>query len=211
MRNEGLSTILRNGVLEELVDKNGCHTVILYGSYAAGEETSTSDLDVIGIRKKGEHFRIGKTLNGIFLDAWVYSEKNIPEPAQLLHLQEGVILCQKADFGEKLLTAVRELSMKPLLPLKDWERTFHCTWLEKMYRRMIMGDVEGDYRRHWMLMDLLETWFSFNQIRFPGSKKAFQWLKDNKPDVYEHFRKALAPDATDKDIRLLLDTVIGAA
>jgi predicted nucleotidyltransferase len=192
-----------------LMEEHRCHTLILHGSYAAGEQTPASDLDMFAVRERGEHCRVGRKINGVFLDAWVYSEDNVPEPESLLYLHGGVVLFEKGEYGSRLLAAVRDLAVEPPPPLLPWERDFHCLWLEKMLIRSVSGDAEGDYRRHWLLTDLLETWFRFGQIRYPGSKKAFQWLEGHRPEVYARFRKALAPGAPHEEIRLLVETVTG--
>ncbi len=44
------------GISERLKEKYGAKTVILFGSYARGEETDDSDIDLFVIAPKGERF-----------------------------------------------------------------------------------------------------------------------------------------------------------
>jgi uncharacterized protein len=38
-------------LVDEIVTRHGCHTVVLYGSRALGTATSESDWDMLGIRE----------------------------------------------------------------------------------------------------------------------------------------------------------------
>ena len=76
---------LKSKLVEELINGHGCHTVILYGSRARGDFTEQSDIDVLGIREHGEAFRIGRPWHGTLLDAWIYSEENLPKIEALLY------------------------------------------------------------------------------------------------------------------------------
>lgn len=66
-----------NAIVRTLKNKYRCHTVLLYGSRARGQTTSTSDYDVIGVRRRGEKTRIAKKQNGHYWDVFVYSEKGL--------------------------------------------------------------------------------------------------------------------------------------
>ena len=206
-----LSPELQSSLLHYLQESHGCHTVILYGSFARGSGTSTSDIDVIGIRTKGEHYRIGKTWNSRILDAWIYDEEHIPAADKLLHIHDGVILKEQNGIASKLLSGITKFLEKPLPPMAHWERQQLATWIEKMTGRIGDQGLEADYRRHWLLYDLLPLWFSFKRLRFYGSKKSFAWLKVNEPGLYRLFEDALKPQATPEQIRHLAAAVRKAA
>ncbi len=42
--------------MRELVETNGCHTIILYGSMATGDFNEKSDFDMAGFRKEGGRY-----------------------------------------------------------------------------------------------------------------------------------------------------------
>src|SRR4051794_38471595 len=50
------------------------------------------------------------------------------------------------------------------------------TWARKMLARARQGDTEGDYRRSWLLMALLEDYFVIRGDWYHGPKKALRWL-----------------------------------
>jgi len=64
-------------LVQELIDKNKCHTVILYGSRARGDATPQSDYDLMGVRKSGKKYRVAEKRNGIYLDIFVYPEMDL--------------------------------------------------------------------------------------------------------------------------------------
>ncbi len=90
---------LKSKLIEEMVGRNGCHTVILYGSRARGDFTDQSDIDVLGIRSNGAAFRIGRLWHGALLDAWIYDESNLPVAEDLLYIKDGVVLQELNRFG----------------------------------------------------------------------------------------------------------------
>lgn len=62
-----------------LVKEHECHTVILYGSRARATHVPTSDYDLLGIREGGEDTRDARLIDGVFLDAFVRTEKTVIE------------------------------------------------------------------------------------------------------------------------------------
>ena len=189
---------------EELKEKHHCHTVLLYGSHARGNATEKSDFDLLGLVESGDFYRIGKDFEGVLLDAFIYSEEGLPPASELLRLDSAKVLLDEKGLGKKLLEAVREEAKKPVQTLPGWEKELRKTWIKKMYDRSLLGDVEGNYRRHWLLFDLLENWFDLNGIRFQGSKRAFEFLKKNRPEVYLLFQEALKPGSGNASLESLL-------
>ena len=41
-------------IVEHVMTKHQCHTLILYGSWARGDATATSDYDLLAIRQRGK-------------------------------------------------------------------------------------------------------------------------------------------------------------
>lgn len=182
-------------LIAELEHHHHCHTIILYGSWARGDVTATSDIDVVGIRDDGDAYRIGRPWQNMLLDAWVYGASNLPKPDQLLHLKDGVVLTERDNSGTELLQKIREALSAPVKPMLAWDREHRVTWIEKMLARAAVGDVEGNFRLHWLLFDLLETWFNFSGLRYLGAKQGLKHLEKNEPNAFNLFEAALKPGA----------------
>ena len=199
-------------ILDELMAllkaEHSCHTLILYGSHARGDATDQSDLDLLAIADKGKFHRIGKVWKGHLLDVFVYPEKDLPHPKDLLRLEHAKILVDPKGIAQDLLRKVAMKLDEPVRPLAGWDKELRKTWIKKMYERSKLGDVEGHYRLHWLLFDLLENWFNFNEIRYRGSKEAFAWLKKNNQELYFLFEKALVPGAPASEIEKLINSIV---
>lgn len=178
----------------DLLQTQGCHTVLLYGSYARGEENETSDIDVMGFRDEGKSYRIGKKWNDIYLDAWIYHVNDIPKLDELLHLNDAIVLTEKNNFGRELLAKVVLEFKKPPPRLEEWETEMMDTWYEKMLGRIKVGDMEAHYRTHMLLYQLLEDWFKRRGVRYLGSKKSLEWMAEYDPSSFKVFQTALSPE-----------------
>src|ERR1041385_2365792 len=91
-------------ITTELTDKYKCHTIILYGSKAIGNDNENSDYDVIGINKIGNKLRDTRLIDDKWLDAWIYDEQHFSTiDATFLHLRRGIVLIEENNFGTDLL------------------------------------------------------------------------------------------------------------
>lgn len=196
-------------ITQELCQKQGCHTVILYGSRARGEATSLSDYDVLGIRESGDIWRDARLWNGIYLDTFVYPEAKIEQPDEnLLHIRGGIVLKQKGDLGSRFLERLEKIYQAGPKGLAPDEIRARKTWARKMLVRATQSDAEGDYRRVWLLTALLEDYFLIRRQWYQGSKKALQWLETYEPKTYELYRRAIKPNATLSEVEKLVDAVV---
>lgn len=197
-------------LINELVVKENCHTIILYGSYARGDHNAHSDVDVIGICQTGDFHRIARPFHGVVLDVFIYGQENLPSAESLLRISDGIVLLEKDSLGTDLVRNVNTiLNAPPTLP-KSWEVQTDVVWIDKMLTRASVGDTEGDFRRHWLLTSLLEFWYSWNRMHYLGSKQSLKILEIEYPEVFELFRRALKPTADISDIKLLADAVRSA-
>lgn len=189
-----------------------CHTVILYGSRARGTFSSHSDYDLLGIRTEGEDTRDARKIEGIFLDAFIRSEKTVREkPQEFLHVRSGILLRDPQGIGAKLLEEVdRILKLPPPeVPLAEMEA--RKTWCFKMLERIRHAgpeDVEALYRRHWLLVDLLELYFVLRGRHYLGPKESFRWLEENDAMAYRAFAAALHPGAEVEEIEGVVGVVV---
>lgn len=210
---------LINGLKQDLVFQKmvqhletnfGCHTIIVYGSRARGVGiTDSSDYDILAIREKGENLREAKELEGKFIDAWIYSESILNEvDPSLIRIKDGLIIKQKKAFGTQLLEKIKKLFQKGSPSIPQWEAVLIVSWLQKMHKRSQLGDIEGNFRRHWLLFDCLESYFRLRSFWFFGPKEGFAWLKIHDENVYLAFEKALDCRASQEDIQNLIEKII---
>lgn len=64
-----------------------------------------------------------------------------------------------------------------------------------MLDRAKRGDIEGHFRRAWLLNALLEDYFALRGLWYEGPKRSFEWLRDHDPETASLFAKALKPGA----------------
>lgn len=82
-------------------------------------------------------------------------------------------------------------------------------WFEKMLARAEKGDAEGNYRRHWLLMALLEDYFVPRGQWYLGPKRSLAFLKSEKPEHFAVLCRAFEPSASIEDIRAAVAIVVG--
>lgn len=195
-------------IVEDLQAKYHCHTVILYGSRARGEATNTSDYDIIAIREQGDFIRDCRIFEGSYLDAFVYSEEVVKNPdISFIRIKDGIVLVQKGHIGETLINKIKSIFEQGAPKTYSWEKNEIVTWTRKMLQRAEENDIEGNFRRHWLLHDLLECYFKMRDSWYLGPKVSFQWLKANDPDTYTSFDGALKSNASFKEIEKLISHV----
>lgn len=196
-------------ITHNLEKKHGCHTILLYGSRARGESTSASDYDIIAVRKSGEFERDCRIFDGCYLDAFIYSEQAIQNPdISFVRIKDGIVVCQRENIGSELLRKVKEIFRQGPPQTPAWEKHEIISWFGKMLTRAKENDIEGNFRRHWLLHDLLECYFKLRDFWYLGPKESFGWLKINDPLVYLAFEIALKSDASLSDIEKLVGAVL---
>lgn len=195
-------------IVEDMQIKHGCHTVILYGSRARNEPTHTSDYDIIAIREQGDFVRDCRIFDGFYLDAFIYSEEFVKNPdISLIRIKDGIVLIQKENIGETLINKIKNIFQQGAPKTAAWEKIEIITWTQKMLQRAKENDIEGNFRRHWLLHDLLECYFKMRDSWYLGPKESFQWLKINDPEIYSAFEIALQPNASLNNIENLIEKI----
>jgi predicted nucleotidyltransferase len=199
-----LSTLAR-----EICRKHRCHTVIVYGSRARGDATPSSDYDVLGIRAKGEMTRDTRRWKGAYLDVFVYPERKLRRAgADFLRVRGGRVLVEKDRFGTRLLARLDKIHARGPKALKPDERQALKVWMRKMLDRIRARDEEANFRRVFLLTLLLEDYFLLRNRWYEGPKASFAWLRQNRPDVYGRFQRALKPNAPIAAIEALIEVVV---
>lgn len=146
---------------------------------------------------------------GVYLDAFIYPESDILDhEEEFLRLRGGKILCEKGQFATKLLRKIDEIYTKGPSDLSADEIQVRSIWIDKMLKRSMRGDVEGDYRRAWLLYGILEDYFALRKKWYLGPKESFQWLSSHDPETFALFKAALAPLAKRIDLESLVKRVL---
>lgn len=204
-----LNDPILNKIQNDLIKQYQCHTIILYGSRARGDSTITSDYDIVAIRDQGDLERDCHLIDGFYLDIFIYPESMIQNPDNyLIRIKDGIILCQKDNLGTALLDKIHTIFNAGPMPTPEWEKHEINHWVMKMFQRAKQNDIEGNFRRHWLLHDLLESYFKLRNFWYLGPKESFCWLKNNDTSTYIAFDNALKKDAGYEEIKLLIDHVI---
>jgi predicted nucleotidyltransferase len=198
--------------VEELVRLHGCHSVILYGSRALGTATADSDYDLLGIRADGDPTRDARFVDGVFLDAFIYIEKDLEGAAHsMLQVRRGIPVWDPRGVGARLIADVEAALAKPPPPVPRAELEARRAWCLKMLGRVRRGgpeDVEAHYRRAWLLVDLLELHFVLRGRHFLGSKESLHFLELHDEAAYRAFAAALVPGAPVDAIEALVERVV---
>lgn len=176
---------------EDLVSKHNPKLILLYGSYARNDYTPKSDIDVVCFKDVENVETDTRDFDGFYLDAWVKPIDELDTPKNLIYLEGAKILYDPDGLGEDLLNAIGTVLDSPPEKIEGSELEHIKAWTLKMLDRTYRGDIEANYRRQWLIFDLLSMYFKLNQKWYRGSKLAFRELKEIDPEVYRKFDKLL--------------------
>jgi len=172
-------------LVADLSRAHSAHTIILYGSYARGDATPESDVDVVAFADAERTLRDARPWRGVFLDAFVYPSALAEKPdADLLKLCDGHVLLDERGLARPLLERLAVLEREGPPPLAEDEQRMRRVWARKMLARIRRGDVEAHYRRHWLLYQLLEDHFALRQEWYRGPKRALETLRRDAPATF---------------------------
>lgn len=116
-------------------------------------------------------------MNGIYLDAWIYPQGKASDTKEFLRVVGGKVLCEENNFGISFLNSVNTLFKKRPKVLNFDEVIHRKQWIRKMFERSKRGDLEGNYRKVWLVKDLLEIYFELKNMWYMGPKKSLKWLE----------------------------------
>jgi len=196
-------------IVADLCRDHGCHTVILYGSRARGDFTATSDYDILGVRPKGEAERDARLWQGVYLDIFVFPEAKLQAPDEsLIYMLGGKVLVEKDTIGSDFLGKLQQIFAHGPRALPADEARAKRVWAQKMLDRAKVDDLEGNYRRHWLVMSMLEDYFVLRGRWYQGPKSAFQWLRQHDQEAANAFAMAMRAHAMIADLEALVQVVV---
>ena len=100
-------------LIDELTKKHKCHTVILYGSHARRDAIPQSDYDLMGVRKSGEKYRVAEKRDGIYLDIFIYPEKDLKKVGDdHLYMNGAKVFYQQGKSGTNFLKKLKTATKK---------------------------------------------------------------------------------------------------
>jgi hypothetical protein len=201
---------LDSALIEDLRRTHDAHTIILYGSYARGDATAESDIDVATFADVPTIVRDARLWNGLFLDAFVYPTSVSETPdADMLKLHGGRVLLDDRALAVPLLQRLAAIDGQgpPKLPASEVQ--MRRVWARKTLLRVRRGDVEADYRRHHLLYQLLEDYFALRNEWYRGPKLALATLQIEEPETFALFQRALAPNAPLESLDDIVAHVVG--
>jgi predicted nucleotidyltransferase len=204
------TTSLLEHICSDLRVRGHAHTILLYGSRATGTENKDSDYDIAAFAERSNTLRDTRVVAGQFLDVFLYSETVLASPSvDYLKLRQSVVLLQRGNEANEFLAGLETIFRKGPEPLSADEILARRTWAWKMVRRIERNDVEGNYRRAWLLTALLEDYFVIRGRWFEGPKTALRWLLENDPVTRDAFEVALQPGAPIAAIRNVVGNAVG--
>jgi len=199
-------------LVADLSRAHSAHTIILYGSYAQGDATPESDVDVAAFADITRTVRDARTWRAVVLDAFVYPSTLAETPdADMLKLCDGHVLLDERGLAKPLFERLAVLERERPPALAEDEQRMRRVWARKMLARIRRGDVEAHYRRHWLLYQLLEDHFALRREWYRGPKRALRALRRDAPATFAAFERALIPDAPIDAFDALVDHVVGPA
>lgn len=195
----------------DVMAAHGCHTAILYGSWASGQATPESDVDVLCVRDEGKAFRDARIADGVYIDAFIYPRTDLAvlDPS-LLRVLGGVVLQEAEGCGTELLARLQALHQRGPEPMPEDERRAVVLWSRKMLERMgSSSGLEVGYRRMQLYVQCLEHYFALRGRWFEGPKLAYAWLREHEVAAYRCFAHAALPAASADAFVELVQLVYG--
>ncbi|MEY9095852.1 nucleotidyltransferase domain-containing protein [Paenibacillus sp. RC84] len=118
-----------------LAGKYEGHSVILYGSYANGDYTDESDLDLMIFSDRNFKRNDTSRIDGLLLDAWIHPTSSMDDPVRFLHIHEGVIVTDSRGLAAPFLEKIQSIFTEGPEKLGPEEADFQKAWLQKMLKR----------------------------------------------------------------------------
>lgn len=180
-------------IFEYLQTKYEPHTIMVYGSYANKSNNENSDFDAMIISDFVQSSHDGSMIDGIELDVFVYSTKDIEverDFSKFVQIFDANIYVDEKGIGQKLKDEVN-LYIENNSIRSDDEKQHLSEWCHKMVARTKREDAEGYFRWHWVLSDSLEIYCIMRDQFYLGPKKTIARMKEFDQLGYDKLLLAL--------------------
>lgn len=199
---------LIDSVKEYLIKEYNCHSIILYGSFVSGDYTEESDIDLVCFCDNPKKKNDTTVFNNRRLDAWIYKTEMMEECTQFFHVKDSKVIFDEKNLCTNFLNEINRQFLNGPKQLTLEEKSFLKDWLKKMLQRARKGDIEGNFRYHWLLTDSLEIYFNIKGAWYIGPKKSLQWLYENNREAYYVFHNALKINADISEVEKLIEYIV---
>lgn len=165
--------------------------ILLMGSYADGTYDEVSDIDAM-IFVEGPHKnKDDSVLNGVQLDVDIFAVDDalFADPSLFIKAHDPIIL-KDCGIAQMLIERIREY-LESVRITEESEKEEIRSWINKMIFRIDKGDDDANYRLVMLLWENLWQYFLLRDLNYYGNKKAIRYLKENDPDGYRLFHKAI--------------------
>lgn len=197
--------------LTKLIESKHCvHTIILYGSFAKGNNDEYSDIDIVAFWDEDEELQDKSNLGSNQLDLWIYPSAKMGDYKEFIRVNGGVILLNRRNIAEAFMSNIKHAYETGPIAKSLEEKKNILKWVRKMYSRSLKEDLEGAYRKSLLFAELLPIYFELNDMWYLGSKYGFEFLKDNDEIAYNLYRSLYlgrAPGVLE-DVIKHLDTLV---
>ncbi len=99
------------------------------------------------------------------------------------------VVHETRGIGADYIARVKQKLANGKEPMSEVDRLHIQEWVVKMLERARDGDLDGNYRRTWLQHDLLKMYFDIRGKWYLGSKKSFQYMKQNDNAIYSLFEQ----------------------
>ena len=184
-------------LVAHLTEKYRPLAMVVYGSYATGDQRAESDFDALLITE-GTEAHDTEMIGGVRLDAWVYPRAWAEELADgdaVIQLHGGRVLLDTDGLAARLIALARAHAAAYQPPSQEEKRQL-LAWYEKMAQRARRGDAEGLYRWHWLMQDSLQVYCDVRDRFCFGPGKTLRAMRLEDPDALRFYEAAMrSPEA----------------
>lgn len=165
--------------------------IILYGSFARGDDTLHSDIDIACFCDEPSVEKDIREFHGRKLDCWLYHLNELDaDRDDFLRFIGGQLFYDDQGLGRTFMDKLEQRYRKGPKPITPDSRAHLIEWSKNMLQRASGDDIEARFRRTWLPCECLEIYFQLRNQFYLGSKQSFHWLKVNEPKAYAAFDEA---------------------
>lgn len=187
-----------------IIEKYNAHTIILYGSFSRGDSDEDSDIDLVAFRDEAEEIQDKSMFCERLLDLWIFPTSKLSDIPDFVQVNGGKILHDENELADSFMRNISHYLSEERQMKSDEEIQNLIKWLEKMHRRAGKQDLEGMYRKNWLLTEILPIYFEINGLFYLGSKDSFRHLRENDSVGFEVY-KTMYENPDSKNIEAVID------